>query len=259
MQKRLRKEDRACRIVELLEGEASVRSQVSVPRASRHIDQVVDMDEPNPAWGPLRPLLARRQTVMEHYSRTFSIQPAMRSVAKAIHLADEHWAAPSHDRPPLLLFTVVGEPRKAIAAMGLQPQQVPGVFYGRLGNLLEIALVNLRKLPRELSVLRLMALPRTAREARENLEALDADPTVLQSDKDALLEEIMSETMPATKHERRLTVERVREEGRREGRREERLAVTRELAVKLLADGMAAQKVADLTGLDLAEVKRLAQ
>jgi len=53
--------------------------------------------------------------------------------------------------------------------------------------------------------------------------------------------------------------EEARREGRREGRREERLAVTRELAVKLLADGMAPAKVADLTGLDLAEVERLAK
>ena len=48
---------------------------------------------------------------------------------------------------------------------------------------------DLRLSPRRLPsapVLRLMALPLTAREARENLEALDADPTVLQSDKDAL-------------------------------------------------------------------------
>ena len=254
MPKRVPKEDRACRIVELLEGEENVRSQVAVPRASRHIDQVADVDQPNPAWGPLRPALAQRRVVIEHYSRPFPIQAAVRSVAKGIHLADEHWADRRRGRHPLLLFTVIGRPRTSIAALGLQPHAVPEVHWGRYGNLLDLLLINVRDLPTELSMLRLMAMPRTDEEARANLAALEADPNVLQSDKDAVLEEIMSETMPATPAERRLTVEAVREEGRREGHR----VAKRELAAKLLADGMAPAKVADLTGLDSKEVEQLA-
>jgi len=59
--------------------------------------------------------------------------------------------------------------RRAVAQPDDEVNDVPDVYRGRLGALLDVVLINLRDLPPSLSVLRLMALPQSARQARENI------------------------------------------------------------------------------------------
>ncbi|MFH2007651.1 MAG: hypothetical protein ABI333_13780 [bacterium] len=98
---------------------------------------------------------------------------------------------------------------------------VAGIWQVQRRALWDLVLVNIRGLPRQLpgcSMLRLMAESTDAREARAAIDALLADPAVLQSTKDGLLEELMKETIPSTPAERGSILERIRAEGREEER-----------------------------------------
>jgi len=86
-----------------------------------------------------------------------------------------------------------------------------------------MVLVNLRGLPRRrpgCSVLRLMVESKDSQDAQAAIAALLADPAVLQSTKDGILEEMMAGTIATTPAERFPIIERLRREGRQEGRQE---------------------------------------
>ncbi|MFH2007576.1 MAG: hypothetical protein ABI333_13405 [bacterium] len=128
--------------------------------------------------------------------------------------------------PPLLLVLSAQRPRQALSGLHLPPTQVPGIWHAPRRALGDIVLVHLKGLPERLpgaSLLRMMVTPRTLAEAQSLISALLADPAVLQSTKEALMEELMNETIPSTDVEHKTLLAQIREghrEGLREGHRE---------------------------------------
>jgi hypothetical protein len=128
-------------------------------------------------------------------------------------------AARHGSRPPVLLILSNGQPRRALAGIGFEPGPVAGIWQVQRRALGDLVLVNLRGVPNGrpgCSVLRLMVESTDVREARAAIAALVEDPTVVQSTKDGILEEMMRETIPSTPAERGTILERARQEGMRE-------------------------------------------
>jgi hypothetical protein len=128
-------------------------------------------------------------------------------------------AARHGSRPPVLLILSNGQPRRALAGIGFEPGPVAGIWQVQRRALGDLVLVNLRGVPNGrpgCSVLRLMVESTDVREARAAIAALVEDPTVVQSTKDGILEEMMRETIPSTPAERGTILECARQEGMRE-------------------------------------------
>jgi hypothetical protein len=226
------------------ENKHAIYSEWAVPRASRFIDAVMAMEQPGSGWGPLIPLIDSRLVLLEHFSEPPSLSACMRLVAKLAHLVDDWWTDRKDGEcwvegsdvtrhgslPPMLLIMSDGQPRKALARLRFEPGPVAGIWQIRRPEMGDLVLVNMRGLPMGqpgCSVLRLMAESTDVQEARAAIAALLADPAVLQSTKDGLLEEMMAGTIPTTPAERFPIIERIRQEGRQEGVRETLLSIAR--------------------------------
>jgi hypothetical protein len=68
-----------------------------VPRASRAIDFSLELDEPSDGWGPLCPVLAHRQVLVEHFSKAPGIAALAGCLAKHGFVAEQHWSALDKD------------------------------------------------------------------------------------------------------------------------------------------------------------------
>jgi hypothetical protein len=241
---RRRHQDRVIAICHKLEGEDSLEQEVAIPQAARFIDAILVPGEPSEAWGPIRWDLARRPVVLEHFSQppgagafTWAVAkhawvsaswvedgPARRKLLGSIRAGGDQRAL----RAPLLLVLSAGRPEHVIAAsgeLGLVEAE-PGIWRGRRPMLGDVAVVDLRGLAPDrpgTSVLRLMATPGDRTEIASNLDALRADPGVLESTKRRIIEGIMDRTIATTDEEQKSVVDRLLEQGRTEGRAEGRI------------------------------------
>jgi hypothetical protein len=238
-------QDRALAIIATLEGEHSIEPEVAIPQASRVVDGVARLGEPSDGWGPIRPLVAHRTVLVEHFSRPPSLPSWVRSVATLAWLVDAWWTkrpAP-RGRAPMLLVLSNGTPRTALAAIAeLRPFGVPGIWLSPRPALGDLLLVDIKGLPPDVpgtSVLRLVATPTSRQQADAHIGALRSDSALVQSTKDRLLEALMDRTIPSTDEEQLSILERVRREGHREGRdegrREGRDEGRRQVVLALLA------------------------
>jgi len=89
--RRRRHEERVFGILGFIQGERAIQPERAVPRASRFIDGIIEVDKPGDGWGPLDPFVANRVVLVEHYSRAPGITACVRAVAKLAHLVDEWW------------------------------------------------------------------------------------------------------------------------------------------------------------------------
>jgi hypothetical protein len=231
-------------------GADQIVSEAAVPRAGRSIDAIIRVGEPTDLWGPLGPLVAHRTLVVEHEARAPSRRKVHAALGKLSWVVEDDWPDLGHRgaRFPLLLFLSVSRPRWVErGALAFEPWEIPGVYRLQWPLETDVVLVHLRGLPDApgLSLLRLMPTPRDAAEAAAGLDRLRTDPAVVQSTKDRVLEAIMNQQIPATETERWLTIERVRQE------------TLREVARRLLAEGMERADVARLLELRLDELPDL--
>jgi hypothetical protein len=222
---RRRHEQRVIALLQTVLGPAAVHCEVAVPRVAHSIDALIDVGVPADLWGPLGDLVAHRTVVLEHESRAPSLLKLVTALAKLAWVTRDQWfrrQAPGH-RPPLLLFLSTGCPRWVTSGeLGFTAGPLPGVYTTAGGLPLEVALVHLRGLPDGpgLSLLKLMLTPRSPAEATAGINRLKEDPLMIESTKTAVLEAIMTQAIPATSKERRLTVESVLRKGREEGRQQ---------------------------------------
>jgi hypothetical protein len=272
-------EQRAFGIIEELEGKGVVLREVAIPQAARFVDGLVALDQPSEAWGPLRSLVANRLVVLEHFSRPPSVASAGWALAKHAWLVATWRTTPGEGperageagvvdgptdrdiwvtlrasgrdatppRPPLLLVLCAGQPTGVIAALAERGMTLlaPGIWRASGPVYGDLVVVDTRGLdPRApgTSVLGMVPMPRTRAEAGAQLDALLADPGVLDSTKQRLLEALMNRSIPTTDAEHTSIVDRLRAEGRAEGRREELL--------RLAERAFGAEVAGKLAGID---------
>jgi hypothetical protein len=160
-------------------------------------------------------------------------------------------------RPPLLLVLCAGQPTGAIAALGERGMEplAPGIW--RAGGQVygDLVVVDTRGIdPRApgTSVLRMVPMPRDRAEAGVQLDALLADPGVLDSTKQRLLEALMNRSIPTTDAEHTSLVDRLRAEGHAQGHAQGR----REELLRLAELGVGAELAHELAGVeDLEELE----
>ena len=93
-------------LIEAVEHGADIQREVSIPRATRHIDIVLEMQTPSDAWGIFAPILADRSVLLEHYSRPPTRRQFTNALLKLLY-AIELWQRPGElrrRRPPLLFL-----------------------------------------------------------------------------------------------------------------------------------------------------------
>ncbi len=287
--RRRRHEERVFGILGFIQGERAIQPERAVPRASRFIDGIIEVDKPGDGWGPLDPLVTNRVVLVEHYSRAPGITAYVRAVAKLAHVVDEWWRdldanhrkialatasttaaaaastqskkpAPHTDAPcpPMLLILSADRPRQVLAGLRPPPICPTGIWHASRTVLGDVTLVHVRGLPQRhpgVSVLRLMATPRTRAEAMTLLDALLADPDVLQSTKEDLLEELMSGAIQSTPTEHQTIIAQIRSEGHQEGRQEGRQE-TRNVLLRLARYRLDDAAISELESIsDLADLE----
>lgn len=220
---RNRHQERALGIIGHLVADGELAAEVGVPRAAHRIDGIVDVGHASRGWGPIRSHVGQRSVVVEHFSRPPSLCAFTRSIAKLAWVVDDFWRGrpPASARPPLLLALSYGKPRAALARLPqLRSSDPPAVWLASRAVLGDILLVDIRRLPADqpgMSVLRLMAIPKTKAQADAGIAALLSDPCLVQSDVQRLVEALMERTIPTTEEEQRSIVEKLRDEGRQQG------------------------------------------
>jgi hypothetical protein len=219
---RRRHEHRVIAILQTVLGPEAVQCEVAVPRIAHSIDALIDVGEPSDLWGPLGSLVAHRTLVIEHESRAPSLLKLVTGLAKLAWVTRDQWPRLQElgRRYPLLLLLSAGCPRwAATGQMGFSAGPVPGVFTAAGGLPLEVAVVHLRGLPDApgLSLLKLMPTPRTPDESETNIQCLKEDHSMVESMKQAVMEAIVTQQIPATAKERRLTIEAVERAGWNKG------------------------------------------
>lgn len=242
---RRRHEDRVIGIVQQMVGDAAFEPERSVPRASRSIDGIIDMGQPSQSWGPIAPLLANRTVALEHESRPPGRAKLANAVAKLEWLVEAYWLDPDRSgRVPLLLLVTEGIPRwLRSAGCETPPWKIPGIWYSpreNLGDLLVVAPRSLPEIPGT-ALLKSMPFPRSDQESRRNIERLQADPHVVQSDVRGVMEGIMSGSIPSTQAEQQSILDRLRDKFRVEGRQEGRREALLDLARKRFGEDTAAE------------------
>lgn len=218
---RRRHESRAIALLKTLMGEGAVQSGVAVPRVAHATDALVRVDAPGDFWGPLGPMVANRTIILEHVSRAPSLRGLWTGLAKLAWTVTAEWQAIANRdrRYPLLLFLSASCPKWIRSKEGgFVPIRPAGAHALVMPMPAGCLFVHLGGLPEEpgLSVLRLMASPRSEAEMKEGIARLMRDPAVLQSTKEAILEAIMNQRIPATEPERWISVEAIRKEARTE-------------------------------------------
>jgi hypothetical protein len=214
-----------------------LHTELSIPRASRHVDTVFELEQAKDAWGPIRADVARRAVVLEHFSTPPGADELATSFLKGIWALEQWYRGRwrSRERRPLLLVLSVGRPRTALGRWPcLRSTDVTGILRTTDWDL-DVVLVDVKGLPKQAGTAYLRHFDHRKEVRRENVDRLQNDPAIETLERQRIVEEIMKNTQAFDAEERQLTYEAVLKEGREEGREEGRKAALLDVARARLA------------------------